>query len=143
MLAGFIRFLHGYYIILITKRRRIAEIGLHILYKIEDTLMVPICLDSKNIHPNEPKYVKMFQSIDLKSNFYFRYAHNIFHLVETTFQIFYCSYSYDLTRPLQNNVAPPKYFSSKKSFNTPQDADYESDSEPLPNFGSKMEKYSI
>ncbi|XP_026464505.1 polyphosphoinositide phosphatase-like [Ctenocephalides felis] len=120
-IVGFIRFLHGYYIILITKRRRIAEIGLHILYKIEDTLMVPICLDSKNIHPNEPKYVKMFQSIDLKSNFYF-------------------SYSYDLTRPLQNNVAPPKYFSSKKSFNTPQDADYESDSEPLPNFGSKMEK---
>lgn len=106
--------------------------------------MIPISTESKNIHPNEAKYVKMFQSIDLKSNFYFRYNTTIFTylFIFKVFFINYCSYSYDLTRPLQNNVAPPKYFSSKKLFN--DTADYQSDSEPLPDFiGSKTEKYSI
>ena len=41
-------------------------------------------------HPDEQRYVKMFQSIDLSSNFYF-------------------SYSYDLTHTLQTNMAPPKH----------------------------------
>ncbi|OAD55220.1 Polyphosphoinositide phosphatase [Eufriesea mexicana] len=39
---------------------------------------------------DEQRYVKMFQSIDLSSNFYF-------------------SYSYDLTHTLQNNMTPPKH----------------------------------
>lgn len=41
-------------------------------------------------HPDEQRYVKMFQGIDLSSNFYF-------------------SYSYDLTHTLQYNMAPPKH----------------------------------
>lgn len=41
-------------------------------------------------HVDEQRYVKMFQSIDLSSNFYF-------------------SYSYDLTHTLQNNMTPPSY----------------------------------
>ncbi|PNF18464.1 Polyphosphoinositide phosphatase [Cryptotermes secundus] len=40
-------------------------------------------------HPDEQRYVKMFQSIDLSSNFYF-------------------SYSYDITHTLQNNMSPPR-----------------------------------
>lgn len=39
-------------------------------------------------HPDEQRYVKMFQSIDLSSNFYF-------------------SYSYDISHTFQNNMAPP------------------------------------
>lgn len=89
-IIGFIRFLEGYYIILITKRRRIAVIGHHTIYKIEDTSMIYIPNDSVRLfHADEQRYVKMFQSIDLSSNFYF-------------------SYSYDLTHTLQNNMAPPK-----------------------------------
>lgn len=53
--------------------------------------MIYIPNDSVRIfHPDEQRYVKMFQSIDLSSNFYF-------------------SYSYDLTHTLQSNMAPPKH----------------------------------
>lgn len=91
-IAGFIRFLEGYYIVLITKRRKVAVVGMHTLYKIEDTNMIYIPHESiRVIHPEEPRYVKMFQSIDLASNFYF-------------------SYSYDLTHSLQHNLATPKQF---------------------------------
>lgn len=88
---GFIRFLEGYYILLITKRRKVALIGPHVIYKIEDTNMIYI--PNENVrsamynHSEEQRYVKIFQSIDLSSNFYF-------------------SYSYDLTHTLQYNMTP-------------------------------------
>ncbi|XP_018336743.1 polyphosphoinositide phosphatase isoform X2 [Agrilus planipennis] len=88
-IQGFVRFLEGYYIILITKRRKVAHIGYHTIYKIEDTSMIYIPNDSvRTICPEESRYVKMFQSIDLSSNFYF-------------------SYSYDLTHTLQHNLSYP------------------------------------
>ncbi|XP_069675113.1 polyphosphoinositide phosphatase isoform X2 [Periplaneta americana] len=89
-LLGFVKFLEGYYIILVTKRRRVAFIGYHTIYKIEDTSMIYIPNDGIRVsHPDEQRYVKMFQSIDLSSNFYF-------------------SYSYDITHTLQNNMSPPR-----------------------------------
>ncbi|EFA02109.1 polyphosphoinositide phosphatase [Tribolium castaneum] len=91
-IVGFIRFLEGFYIILITKRRKVAVIGYHTIYKIEDTSMIYIPHESiRLVHPDEPRYVKMFQNIDLASNFYF-------------------SYSYDLTHTLQHNLTNPKQF---------------------------------
>ncbi|XP_076390098.1 polyphosphoinositide phosphatase FIG4 isoform X3 [Megachile rotundata] len=90
-LLGFVRLLEGYYIILVTKRRKVAVIGHHTIYKIEDTSMIYIPNDNVRVfHPDEQRYVKMFQSIDLSSNFYF-------------------SYSYDLTHTLQSNMSPPKH----------------------------------
>ncbi|XP_043528392.1 polyphosphoinositide phosphatase isoform X2 [Frieseomelitta varia] len=90
-LLGFVRFLEGYYIILVTKRRKVAVIGHHTIYKIEDTSMIYIPNDTIRVfHPDEQRYVKMFQSIDLSSNFYF-------------------SYSYDLTHTLQNNMTAPMH----------------------------------
>ncbi|KAF4520837.1 hypothetical protein B566_EDAN007133 [Ephemera danica] len=80
----------GYYIILVTKRRRVAVIGQHTIYKIEDTSMIYIPNSGvRHFHPDEPRYVKMFQNIDLSSNFYF-------------------SYSYDISNTLQVNMAPPR-----------------------------------
>ncbi|XP_078036879.1 polyphosphoinositide phosphatase FIG4 isoform X1 [Augochlora pura] len=100
-LLGFVRFLEGYYIILVTKRRRVAVIGHHTIYKIEDTSMIYIPNDSVRVfHPDEQRYVKMFQSIDLRSNFYF-------------------SYSYDLTHTLQYNMCTPKHIKS----DMPNDSD--------------------
>ncbi|KAJ8951732.1 hypothetical protein NQ318_012583 [Aromia moschata] len=93
-IVGFIKFLEGYYIILITKRRKVAVVGHHTIYKIEDTSMIYIPHESvRLLHPDEPRYVKMFQNIDLASNFYF-------------------SYSYDLTHSLQHNLNSPKQFIS-------------------------------
>ncbi|KAB0799167.1 hypothetical protein PPYR_07047 [Photinus pyralis] len=89
-IMGFIRFLEGYYIILITKRRKVAVIGHHTIYKIEDTSILYIPHDTvRLLHPDEPRYLKMFQSIDLWSNFYF-------------------SYSYDITHTLQYNLSIPR-----------------------------------
>ncbi|RWS18050.1 hypothetical protein B4U79_03976 [Dinothrombium tinctorium] len=84
---GFVRFLEGYYMILITKRRRIAQMGSHAIYKIEDTCMVYIPHAPEKSNPDESRYLKMFNSVDLKSNFYF-------------------SYNYDLTHTLQYNLTP-------------------------------------
>jgi len=90
-IAGFVRFLEGYYIVLITKRRKVGVIGQHTIYKIEDTSMLYIPHDTiKEQHSDEQRYLKMFQAIDLSSNFYF-------------------SYSYDLTHTLQHNLANPNY----------------------------------
>ncbi len=55
-ILGFVRFLSGFYMILITKHRVVAQIGAHYIYKIEDTVRtvdrmsyhthhIPICHD--------------------------------------------------------------------------------------------------
>ncbi len=49
--------------------------------------------DHRESHPDEQRYVKMFQAIDMSSNFYF-------------------SYSYDLTNTVQHNMESPKYLST-------------------------------
>nr|CAH7747627.1 unnamed protein product [Callosobruchus chinensis] len=52
--------------------KRVAVVGHHTIYKIEDTTMVYIPHESVRIlHPDETRYVKMFQNIDLASNFYY------------------------------------------------------------------------
>lgn len=89
-ILGFIRFLQGWYIILITERRCMAMIGSHLIYKVEDVVMFPVA-DAATFGPpmaEEEKYVTSFLNVDVTSNFYF-------------------SYTYDLTRPLQNNMHIP------------------------------------
>lgn len=72
-ILGFVRFLESYYLILVTKRTKRAFIGMHLVYTIEDTAMVRVNEpSSKQPHPLEQRYLKMFQNIDLNSNFYFR-----------------------------------------------------------------------
>lgn len=86
-ILGFVRFIEGYYIVLITKRRKVATIGFHSVYKIEDTACIYIPSEGSSKNPDELRYLKLFQSIDLSSNFYF-------------------TYSYDLTNSLQYNLSP-------------------------------------
>uniref|UniRef100_A0A8C2HVJ3 FIG4 phosphoinositide 5-phosphatase n=1 Tax=Cyprinus carpio TaxID=7962 RepID=A0A8C2HVJ3_CYPCA len=82
-LSGFVRFLEGYYIVLITKRRRMADIGGHSIYKIEDTNMIYIPNDSVRVtHPDEARYVRIFQNVDLSSNFYFSYSYDLSHSLQ-------------------------------------------------------------
>ncbi|KAM7542018.1 hypothetical protein Aperf_G00000011160 [Anoplocephala perfoliata] len=98
-LIGFIRFLFGYYLIVITQRREVARIGEHRIYKIEDTKMVYIPKDApitsapddsgniKSMQSDESRFLRMFQGVELNRGFYF-------------------SYTYDLTRSLQVNMEP-------------------------------------
>uniref|UniRef100_A0A8P4KQD4 SAC domain-containing protein n=1 Tax=Dicentrarchus labrax TaxID=13489 RepID=A0A8P4KQD4_DICLA len=76
-IVGFVRFLEGYYIVLITKRRKMADIGGHSIYKIEDTSMIYIPNDSVRVtHPDEARYYSVCK----------------------------CVYSYDLSHSLQYNL---------------------------------------
>uniref|UniRef100_A0A4W6DDG8 FIG4 phosphoinositide 5-phosphatase n=1 Tax=Lates calcarifer TaxID=8187 RepID=A0A4W6DDG8_LATCA len=82
-MVGFVRFLEGYYIVLITKRRKMADIGGHSIYKIEDTSMIYIPNDSVRVtHPDEARYVRIFQNVDLSSNFYFSYSYDLSHSLQ-------------------------------------------------------------
>ncbi|XP_039259102.2 polyphosphoinositide phosphatase-like [Styela clava] len=85
-IIGFVRFLEGYYMILVTKRSVAAELGGHRIFKVEDTSMIYIPNSNARIsHPDESRYLKSFQMVDLSSNFYY-------------------SNSYDLSNSLQQNV---------------------------------------
>uniref|UniRef100_A0A3B3D9I6 FIG4 phosphoinositide 5-phosphatase n=1 Tax=Oryzias melastigma TaxID=30732 RepID=A0A3B3D9I6_ORYME len=82
-IVGFVRFLEGYYIVLITKRRKMADIGGHSIYKIEDTTMIYIPNDSVRVtHSDEARYVRIFQNVDLSSNFYFSYSYDLSHSLQ-------------------------------------------------------------
>ncbi|KAM8847549.1 polyphosphoinositide phosphatase [Synchiropus picturatus] len=82
-IVGFVRFLEGYYIVLITKQRKMADIGGHSIYKIEDTNMIYIPNDSVRVtHPDEARYVRIFQNVDLSSNFYFSYSYDLSHSLQ-------------------------------------------------------------
>uniref|UniRef100_A0A3Q3G5Z7 FIG4 phosphoinositide 5-phosphatase n=1 Tax=Labrus bergylta TaxID=56723 RepID=A0A3Q3G5Z7_9LABR len=85
-IVGFVRFLEGYYIVLITKRRKMADIGGHSIYKIEDTSMIYIPNDSVRVtHPDEARYLRAVLLSNLTS-------------------CVPCSYSYDLSHSLQYNL---------------------------------------
>lgn len=55
---GFIRFLKGYYLILVTESKKVAKIGKHNIYKIKKFDMVPLFKTLNNDNKlNELKYV--------------------------------------------------------------------------------------
>ena len=90
-LLGFVRFLQGYYLVLITKRRPVAHIGRNRIYAIEEicNLYVPpqdavVGADVDNA--TEKRYKDLFFGLDLTKGFYF-------------------SASYDLTHTIQHNMA--------------------------------------
>ncbi|CAH8682246.1 unnamed protein product [Schistosoma rodhaini] len=140
--VGVVRFLRGYYLILITKYSVVAQLGEHQICKVEDTAILYIpgnhCVDEsglanngsrshyssisslnstvsqdldddscsnedeqqtglfhfikssigrKKLSSDEMRYLKLFSSVDLASNFYF-------------------SYTYDLSHSLQYNMEP-------------------------------------
>jgi len=87
-IIGFVKFLEGYYMIIITKRSAVALLGGHYIYHIDDTLLISIPgqgvkFDKKQ---NEAKYLQIFSQVDLTKNCYF-------------------SYTYDITCSLQHNLS--------------------------------------
>lgn len=83
-IVGFVKFLFGYYLIVITKRSKVAELGGNSIYKIEETSMIYVP-NVDHVSPEENRYLKIFQAVDLSSNFYY-------------------SSSYDLSNTLQHNM---------------------------------------
>ena len=116
-IVGFVRFLEGYYLTLITRRAKVGSIGGHGIYTIKSTESFPLkpaergSISSSDVDQADPssvllsmwnrgkrqiglgltgreiaelRYQGLYQVVDLTKNFYF-------------------SYTYDLTRSLQEN----------------------------------------
>ena len=86
-IMGFIRFLKGYYIIMVTKRKRIAKLEQHSLYQVSKIELVPLFTATQDLYRDEENnFVNLFTQFEMqKIGFYF-------------------SYTYDLTHSLQENI---------------------------------------
>lgn len=97
-LVGFVRFTAGYYMVLISKRSVVSLVGGHYIYHCDETQVVPLCSSSvlytalgrnKTRDASESSLLRSFSQVDLSKNFYF-------------------SYTYDITRTLQENMTGPR-----------------------------------
>ncbi|KAI9827261.1 MAG: phosphatidylinositol-3,5-bisphosphate 5-phosphatase [Thelocarpon impressellum] len=90
-ILGFIRFTGAYYMLLITKRSQVAMIGGHYVYQVDGTELVTLTTSAssrfkQDRNPEEARFLGILNNLDLTRSFYF-------------------SYSYDITRTLQHNIA--------------------------------------
>lgn len=88
-LLGFIRFTGAFYMLLVTKRSQVAMLGGHYIYQIDGTELISLTTsNSSRSWPDsqeEARYIAILNNLDLTRSFYF-------------------SYSYDITRTLQDNI---------------------------------------
>ncbi|KAK6914636.1 SAC domain, partial [Dillenia turbinata] len=83
---GFIKFLGPYYMLLITKRRKIGAICGHTIYAVSKSKMIPVPhstvrTDMAN-SKIENRYKKLLCSVDLTRDFYFSYSYHVMHSVQ-------------------------------------------------------------
>ncbi|KAD6794738.1 hypothetical protein E3N88_05634 [Mikania micrantha] len=82
-IVGFIKFLGPYYMLLITKRRKIGVICGHAIFAITKSEILPI--PNSTVQPsvayskNENRYKKLLCSVDLTKDFYFSYSYRVMH----------------------------------------------------------------
>ncbi|KAK2997112.1 hypothetical protein RJ639_025402, partial [Escallonia herrerae] len=92
-IVGFIKFLGPYYMLLITKRRKIGVLCGHAVYAITKSEMIPIPHSSVQSNmansKNENRYKKLLCTVDLTKDFFF-------------------SYSYHVMQSLQKNISNPE-----------------------------------
>ncbi|KAJ4837545.1 suppressor of actin mutation [Turnera subulata] len=85
-IVGFIKFLGPYYMLLITKRRKIGAICGHPIYAIMKSEMIPIAHSS--VRPNmansknENRYKKLLCTVDLTRDFFFSYSYHVMHSLQ-------------------------------------------------------------
>ncbi|KAF2129315.1 hypothetical protein P153DRAFT_396600 [Dothidotthia symphoricarpi CBS 119687] len=89
-LLGFVRFTDAYYMILISKRSQVAMLGGHYIYQVDGTEVVPLTTGpisrfQKDRNPDETRLLAILSNMDLTRGFYY-------------------SYSYNITRSLQQNI---------------------------------------
>ncbi|KAL4560124.1 hypothetical protein LXL04_032273 [Taraxacum kok-saghyz] len=85
-IVGFIKFLGPYYMLLITKRKKMGVICGHAIYAItkSEILAIPNSTIASNMDcsKNENRYKKLLCSVDLTKDFYFSYSYNIMHSLQ-------------------------------------------------------------
>lgn len=86
-IAGCIRFLESYYLILITKRAQIGCICGHAIYSIHETQLITIphvSVQTDVSHSKtELRYKKLLSSVDLTKDFFFSYTYPIMQSLQT------------------------------------------------------------
>ncbi|PHH76447.1 hypothetical protein CDD80_1530 [Ophiocordyceps camponoti-rufipedis] len=91
-ILGFIKFTGPYYMLLITKKSTVAMVGGHYIYQVEGTDLIPLTpgrFKSDVRNTQEQRFLGILNNLDLTRSFYY-------------------SYSYDVTRTLQHNIARAK-----------------------------------
>jgi len=84
-LLGFIKFSMGYYIVMITEKKRVAQIGQHKIYKVKDMMIKPLFTmssGSSEAREQEATYVQAFKDIEISKGFYFSYTYDITHSLQ-------------------------------------------------------------
>eukprot|EP01063_Lacrimia_lanifica_P008781 TRINITY_DN15823_c0_g1_i1.p1 TRINITY_DN15823_c0_g1~~TRINITY_DN15823_c0_g1_i1.p1 ORF type:complete len:2047 (+),score=718.00 TRINITY_DN15823_c0_g1_i1:130-6270(+) len=83
-ILGFIRFTKGYNMIAITRRKKVARIGPHNIYEIEETELHPLWhkKSTLSLRDDESRYRDMFMSFDTKKNFFFSYTYDLTHTLQ-------------------------------------------------------------
>lgn len=120
-IIGFVRFLAGYYLLLITRRRKVGDIMGHNIYAIDDTAYLYIphpSVKSPNIETtDEARYKSLFFGTDLTKDFYF-------------------SYSYDLSNTFQYNISTSLHSNSSSASNNNQNKSKIYSEAPKPTYSS-------
>lgn len=116
-IVGFIKFLGPYYMLLVTKRRRIGAICGHAIYAVTKSEM--IALPHSSVLPNvansknEIRYKKLLCTVDLTKDFFFSYSYHIMRSLQKnlcgdeTGQVLYETmfvWNEFLTRGIRNNI---------------------------------------
>ncbi|KAL9856771.1 Phosphoinositide phosphatase SAC5 [Arabidopsis thaliana] len=85
-IIGFVRFLEPYYMLLITKRKKVGEICGHTVYGIAESQMIAIphpSIQSKVAKSEaELRYKKLLSVVDLSKNFYFSYTYHLMYSLQ-------------------------------------------------------------
>ncbi|XP_065881118.1 phosphatidylinositol-3-phosphatase SAC1 isoform X2 [Euphorbia lathyris] len=80
-IAGCIKFLESYYLILVTKRRQVGCICGHAIYSIEESQLITVphaLVQTDAAHSKtELRYKKLLSSVDLTKDFFFSYTYPI------------------------------------------------------------------
>ncbi|KAL0719488.1 hypothetical protein Bca4012_068812 [Brassica carinata] len=100
-IIGFIRFLGPYYMLIITKRRKLGEICGHTVYGVAKSRIVTVphasVLSNVAYSKDEKRYKRLLCTVDLTKDFFFSYSYHIMH---------------SLQRNLSNNVEGHTYYES-------------------------------
>ena len=86
-ILGTVRFTKSYNLVVITRRKLVAQLGPHLIYEIKDTETIPLSctsakLSARTFKDDETRYRDMFLSFDTKRDFYFSYTYDISHSLQ-------------------------------------------------------------
>ncbi|XP_056844839.1 phosphoinositide phosphatase SAC2 isoform X2 [Raphanus sativus] len=85
-IIGFIRFLGPYYMLIITKRRKLGEVCGHTVYGVAKSRIVTIphasVLSNVAYSKDEKRYKRLLCSVDLTKDFFFSYSYHIMHSLQ-------------------------------------------------------------